>query len=125
MRQVTDYELERLIAETEQAGLLQAPGRMKGEIMEKSKTIQTQAARQVTRASVRMELLLYGLKTAAAVATAILLFGVISHPALQSAIEQNEVWTQENTFSDTFERVNKKLWQGTGENRFRQYDNEK
>lgn len=125
MRQVTDYELERLIAETEQAGLLQAPGRMKGEIMEKSKTIQTQAARQVTRASVRMELLLYGLKTAAAVATAILLFGVISHPTLQSAIEQNEVWTQENTFSDTFERVNKKLWQGTGENRFRQYDNEK
>ncbi len=125
MRQVTDYELECLIAETEQAGLLQAPGRMKGEIMEKSKTIQTQAARQVTRASVRMELLLYGLKTAAAVATAILLFGVISHPTLQSAIEQNEVWTQENTFSDTFERVNKKLWQGTGENRFRQYDNEK
>lgn len=125
MRQVTDYELECLIAETEQVGLLQAPGRMKGEIMEKSKTIQTQAARQVTRASVRMELLLYGLKTAAAVATAILLFGVISHPALQSAIEQNEVWTQENTFSDTFERVNKKLWQGTGENRFRQYDDEK
>lgn len=119
MSQMSDYELECLIAETEKEGLLQAPGRMKSEIMEKSNTIQTQAARQVTKASVRIELLLYGLRTAAAVATAILLFGIVSHPKLQSAIEQNDAWMQENVFSDTLERVNRRLWQGTDENGFR------
>ena len=74
----------------------------------------------MTKASVRVELLLYGLKTAAAVATAIFLFGVISHPALQSAIEQNDVWTQDadkerlsDAFSDMLEQVNRRLWQGT------------
>ncbi len=120
MRQMTDYELACLIAETEAEGLLRAPDRMKSEIMEKSGRIQTRAVRQMTKASVRMELLLYGLKTAAAVATAIFLFGVVSHPALQSAIEQNDVWAQEadkerlgDAFSDVLERVNRRLWQGT------------
>ena len=105
MRQMTDYELECLIAETQAEGLLQAPGRMKSEIMEKSGRIQTRAVRQMTRTSVRLELLLYGVKTAAAVATAIFLFGVVSHPALQSAIEQNDVWAQEEDgghFGDVF-----------------------
>ncbi len=113
MRQMTDYELACLIAETEKEGLIQAPCRMKSEIMEKSRRIQTRAQKQVTKASVRMELLLYGLKTAAAVVTAIFLFGVVSHPALQSAIEQNTntMWTRENVFSDTLERVNRVLWQ--------------
>lgn len=113
MRQMTDYELACLIAETENEGLLHAPDRMKSEIMEKSGRIQARAARQVTKASVRMELLLYGLKTAAAVVTAIFLFGVVSHPALQSAIEQNNVWTQESVFSDVMERINSRIWQDT------------
>lgn len=117
MRQMTDYELACLIAETEKEGLLHAPDRMKSEIMEKSGRIQARAARQMTKASVRMELLLYGLKTAAAVATAIFLFGVVSHPALQSAIEQNNVWTQESVFSDVMERINSRLWQDTDEYR--------
>ncbi|NDO51068.1 hypothetical protein FMM75_17205 [Lachnospiraceae bacterium MD335] len=121
MRQMTDYEMECLIAETQAEGLLQAPGRMKSEIMEKSGRIQTRAVRQMTRTSVRLELLLYGVKTAAAVATAIFLFGVVSHPALQSAIEQNDVWAQEedgghfgDVFSDALNRINRNLWQGMG-----------
>lgn len=118
MRQLTDDELARLIAETEDTGLLQAPKRMKAEILEKSRQAPVQAARQLTRASVRVELLFYGLKTAAAVAAAIFLFGVVSHPALQSAVEQNDAWMQEtdgarlgDVLSDALERVNRRLWQ--------------
>jgi len=120
VKQMTDYELACLIAETQKAGLLQAPRRMKSEILEKSGRMQARAARQMTKATVRVELLLYGLKTAAAVATAIFLFGVVSHPALQSAIAQNDVWMQEadenrlgNVFFDALDRVNKRLWQDT------------
>ena len=51
-----------------------SPKRLKDEVLMKSRSIQTQTARQVTKASVRVELFLYGLKTAVAVAIAILLF---------------------------------------------------
>ena len=101
MEKMTDFELELLIKETEAAGFLQAPRRMKDEIMEKSRSMPTRAARQVTRASVKVELMIYGLKTAVAVAVAIFLFCLICHPNLQAAMRQDAVWEQEAAQDDS------------------------
>jgi len=127
MENMTDFELELFIRKTEEEGLLQAPERMKDEIMKKSQGVQTKAVRQVTKAAVRAELMIYGLKTAAAVAAAIFLFSLICHPTLQAAVLQNTVWEQEapqertdgreqwrNMLSDVLERANRKMWQYTG-----------
>lgn len=84
--QMTDYELELLINEVESAEMLEAPKRLKDEVLMKSRSIQTQTARQVTKASVRVELFLYGLKTAVAVAIAILLFGVVNQGTVEGMI---------------------------------------
>ena len=84
--QMTDYELELLINEVEGTQLLEAPKRLKDEVLMKSRSIQTQTARQVTKASVRVELFLYGLKTAVAVAIAILLFGVVNQGTVEGMI---------------------------------------
>lgn len=84
--QMTDYELELLINEVESAAMLEAPKRLKDEVLMKSRSIQTQTARQVTKASVRVELFLYGLKTAVAVAIAILLFGVVNQGTVEGMI---------------------------------------
>lgn len=121
MGNMTDFELERLIRETEEEGLLQAPKRMKDEIMKKSRSVPVKAAYQVTKASVRVELMIYSLKTAAAVAMAIFLFSLICHPTLQAAIGQDAAWEQEaaqeqwhDVLSNVLERANRKLWQYTG-----------
>ena len=84
--QMTDYELELLINEVEGTQMLEAPKRLKNEVLMKSHSIQTQTARQVTKASVRVELFLYGLKTAVAVAIAILLFGVVNQGTVEGMI---------------------------------------
>ena len=84
--QMTDYELELLINEVEGTQMLEAPKRLKDEVLMKSHSIQTQTARQVTKASVRVELFLYGLKTAVAVAIAILLFGVVNQGTVEGMI---------------------------------------
>ena len=42
--QMTDYELELLINEVESAAMLEAPKRLKSEVMAKSHSIQTQTA---------------------------------------------------------------------------------
>ena len=84
--QMTDYELELLINEVESAEMLEAPKRLKSEVLVKSHSIQTQTAKQVTKASVRVELLLYGLKTAVAVAVAILLFGIVNQGTVEGMI---------------------------------------
>ena len=84
--QMTDYELELLINEVEGTQMLEAPKRLKDEVLMKSRSIQTQTARQVTKASVRVELFLYGLKTAVAVAIAILLFGVVNQGTVEVMI---------------------------------------
>lgn len=84
--QMTDYELELLINEVESAEMLEAPKRLKSEVLTKSRSIQTQTAKQVTKASVRVELFLYGLKTAVAVAVAILLFGVVNQGTVEGMI---------------------------------------
>lgn len=84
--QMTDYELELLINEVEGTQMLETPKRLKDEVLMKSRSIQTQTARQVTKASVRVELFLYGLKTAVAVAIAILLFGVVNQGTVEGMI---------------------------------------
>ena len=84
--QMTDYELELLINEVEGTQMLEAPKRLKDEVLMKSRSIQTKTARQVTKASVRVELFLYGLKTAVAVAIAILLFGVVNQGTVEGMI---------------------------------------
>ena len=84
--QMTDYELELLINEVEGTQMLEDPKRLKDEVLMKSRSIQTQTARQVTKASVRVELFLYGLKTAVAVAIAILLFGVVNQGTVEGMI---------------------------------------
>lgn len=84
--QMTDYELELLINEVEGTQMLEAPKRLKDEVLMKSRSIQTQTARQVTKASVRVELFLYGLKTAVAVAIAIQLFGVVNQGTVEGMI---------------------------------------
>lgn len=84
--QMTDYELELLINEVQGTQMLEAPKRLKDEVLMKSRSIQTQTARQVTKASVRVELFLYGLKTAVAVAIAILLFGVVNQGTVEGMI---------------------------------------
>lgn len=93
--QMTDYELELLINEVESAEMLEAPKRLKSEVLAKSRSIQTQTAKQVTKASVRVELLLYGLKTAVAVAVAILLFGIVNQGTVEGMVPN----------ADTMERI--------------------
>ena len=126
MEKMNDFELELFIKEIEETGILQAPGRMKDEIMEKSRSMPTRAVRQVTKASVKVELMIYGLKTAAAVAVAIFLFCLICHPNLQAAMRQDAGWEQEaeqddvdrleqwsDTLSDALDWANRKMWQYT------------
>lgn len=84
--QMTDYELELLINEVEGTQMLEAPKRLKDEVLMKSRSIQTQTAKKVTKASVRVELFLYGLKTAVAVAITILLFSIVNQGALEGMI---------------------------------------
>ena len=93
--QMTDYELELLINEVESAAMLEAPKRLKSEVLTKSRSIQTQTAKQVTKASVRVELFLYGLKTAVAVAVAILLFGIVNQRTVEGMVPN----------ADTMERI--------------------
>ena len=93
--QMTDYELELLINEVEGTQMLEAPKRLKDEVLMKSRSIQTQTARQVTKASVRVELFLYGLKTAVAVAVAILLFGIVNQGTVEGMVPN----------ADTMERI--------------------
>lgn len=93
--QMTDYELELLINEVESAEMLEAPKRLKSEVLTKSRSIQTQTAKQVTKASVRVELFLYGLKTAVAVAVAILLFGIVNQRTVEGMVPN----------ADTMERI--------------------
>ena len=93
--QKTDYELELLINEVESAEMLEAPKRLKSEVLTKSRSIQTQTAKQVTKASVRVELFLYGLKTAVAVAVAILLFGFVNQGTVEGMVPN----------ADTMERI--------------------
>ncbi len=93
--QMTDYELELLINEVEGAEMLEAPKRLKSEVLTKSRSIQTQTAKQVTKASVRVELFLYGLKTAVAVAVAILLFGIVNQGTVEGMVPN----------ADTMERI--------------------
>lgn len=93
--QMTDYELELLINEVESAEMLEAPKRLKSEVLTKSRSIQTQTAKQVTKASVRVELFLYGLKTAVAVAVAILLFGIVNQGTVEGMVPN----------TDTMERI--------------------
>lgn len=93
--QMTDYELELLINEVEGTQMLEAPKRLKDEVLMKSRSIQTQTAKKVTKASVRVELFLYGLKTAVAVAITILLFSIVNQGALEGMIPS----------TDTMERI--------------------
>lgn len=93
--QMTDYELELLINEVESAEMLEVPKRLKSEVLAKSRSIQTQTAKQVTKASVRVELFLYGLKTAVAVAVAILLFGIVNQGTVEGMVPN----------ADTMERI--------------------
>ena len=93
--QMTDYELELVINEVESAEMLEAPKRLKSEVLTKSRSIQTQTAKQVTKASVRVELFLYGLKTAVAVAVAILLFGIVNQRTVEGMVPN----------ADTMERI--------------------
>lgn len=93
--QMTDYELELLINEVESAEMLEAPKRLKSEVLAKSRSIQTQTAKQVTKASVRVELFLYGLKTAVAVVVAILLFGIVNQGTVEGMVPN----------ADTMERI--------------------
>ncbi|MDE7206658.1 MAG: hypothetical protein K2N90_05795 [Lachnospiraceae bacterium] len=127
MKSMMDFDLELLIRETEEEGLLQAPKRMKEEIIKKSQSMPAKAACQVTKASARVELMIYSLKTAAAVAMAIFLFSLICHPTLQAAIGQNAAWGQgaaqedsdgrerwHDVLENVLEQANRKLWQYTG-----------
>ena len=93
--QMTDYELELLINEVEGTQMLEAPKRLKDEVLMKSRSIQTQTAKKVTKASVRVELFLYGLRTAVAVAITILLFSIVNQGALEGMIPS----------TDTMERI--------------------
>ena len=95
--QMTDYELELLINEVESAEMLEAPKRLKSEVLTKSRSIQTQTAKQVTKASVRVELFLYGLRTAVAVAITILLFSIVNQGALEGMIPSTDTMEQIET----------------------------
>ena len=95
--QMTDYELELLINEVEGTQMLEAPKRLKDEVLMKSRSIQTQTAKKVTKASVRVELFLYGLRTAVAVAITILLFSIVNQGALEGMIPSTDTMEQIET----------------------------
>ena len=95
--QMTDYELELLINEVEGTQMLEAPKRLKDEVLMKSRSIQTQTAKKVTKASVRVELFLYGLRTAVAVAITILLFSIENQGALEGMIPSTDTMEQIET----------------------------
>ena len=113
MDKLTDYELELLIQQVEEHEMLNAPARLKDEILEKSQHIQSTQIkplpqRRITRTAARAELIAYSFKTAAAVAVAVFLFAFVNHPALQTKLcinrdynwENDSVYTEEGRFMD-------------------------
>lgn len=74
---VTDQELALLIQSIERNQMITAPKHLKENVIRKSRKTEVQMVQKTTRMSVRVELLLYGLKISAAVVGAIFLLGVI------------------------------------------------
>lgn len=76
--ELTDVQLERLIREVEEAGLLQAPVRLKENVMRESGTLAVRTEKAVRKHTARMQLFFYSLKVSAAAAGAITLLMVVS-----------------------------------------------
>ncbi|MDD3140342.1 MAG: hypothetical protein PHX08_15410 [Lachnospiraceae bacterium] len=73
-----DAALEKFIKSVEEDELLTAPRYLKSNILRESQKTSVQIAQKSTHISVKMELLLYGLKVSAAVMGAIFLLGVVN-----------------------------------------------
>lgn len=76
-RPLTDRELTMLIQSVEKDGMIMAPVHLKENVIMESQKRGIRIAQKKTKISVKVELLLYGLKLSAAVAGAIALLGVI------------------------------------------------
>lgn len=75
---MNDAALEKFIRSVEENELLTAPRYLKGDILRESQKTGVQIAQKSTRISVKVELMLYGLKVSAAVIGAIFLLGVVN-----------------------------------------------
>ena len=100
LENITDYDLLLLIQDVEQNGMIKAPDRLKENIMSESKKINNQVVRQANNASAKLELWLYGLKTAVAVTVAIILFGFINQPSLRYEISDRYGISYEDKVKD-------------------------
>jgi len=91
-RQLTDWEIALLIQSIETDQMLTAPKYLKENIIKESQKTGVQIAQKTTKFSVKVELLLYGLKISAAVVGAIFLLGVID--LNQSMVNPGQYVTQ-------------------------------
>ena len=94
------HALRVVIQDVEQNGMIKAPDRLKENIMSESKKINNQVVRQANNASAKLELWLYGLKTAVAVTVAIILFGFINQPSLRYEISDRYGISYEDKVKD-------------------------
>lgn len=107
LENMTDYDLLLLIDDVEKNGMIKAPDRLKENIIAESQKINNQAIRQANNVSAKVELWLYGFKTAVAVTVAIILFSFINKPSMRYEIfNRYEInyEDQENNYSDYEEK---------------------
>lgn len=96
LENMTDYDLLLLIDDVEKNGMIKAPDRLKENIISESQKINNQVIRQANNASAKVELWLYGLKTAVAVTVAIILFSFINQPSIRYEISNRYEINYEN-----------------------------
>lgn len=78
MEIMSDYELQLLISQVEEQGMLRAPKRLKENILEESHSLEMRVSVQAKQISAKAQLWMYGLKIAAAIVGAVFLLNVVN-----------------------------------------------
>lgn len=114
---MSEEELQELIAQVEDDGLIQAPRHMKQEILKRSQRVEHQLARETRQVSKNMQLLFYSLKVGAAVVTALLtlLLMPATLPKTEMAVPGTAVWEKEADFTEKLNQGLKDINQRFGE----------
>lgn len=118
---MSEKELEELINQVEQEGLISAPRHMKQEILEHSRRIDHQLVRETRQTSKNMQLFLYSMKVGAAVITALLILFLTPSelPQMDREIPMTVTWEENVNLGEKMnqgireanERMGQKIWE--------------
>lgn len=105
---INEKELEELILQVENDCMLPAPKHMKKEVLERSRRVDYQLAREMRQFSKNIQLLFYSLKVGAAVAAALLTLFLAPNrlPQPEQEVSQTAVWEEEVSLG---EKLNQEL----------------